>query len=85
MRHHIKFRANRSNHCGDMAVFRFFQELGLKMHFCAPFMVTLWNRADHYILPCGFFFFLSFFSPNLSGRRLDVCHTLTHDVALVRI
>jgi len=38
--------------------------------------------------PCGFFF-LSFFlfcsSPNLSHRRLDVCHTSTHGVALVRI
>jgi len=28
---------------------------------------------------------LFFSSPNLSGRRLDVCHTLTHGVALVRI
>jgi len=28
-----------------------------------------------------FFFFFS--SPNLSGRRLDVCHTSTHGVALV--
>jgi len=29
---------------------------------------------------------LSFFSsPNLSGRRLDVYHTSTHGVALVRI
>jgi len=38
-------------------------------------------------LPCGFFFLLlSFFpSPNLSGRRLDVCHTSTHGVVLVRI
>ena len=37
---------------------------------------------------CGLFFFLlsSFFSsPNLSRRRLDVCHTSTHGVALVRI
>jgi len=38
-------------------------------------------------LPCGFFlspiFLLS--SPNLSGRRLDVYDTSTHDVALVRI
>jgi len=52
------------------------------------FMVALWNRADHYIFPCGFFFFflLSFFSsPNVSRRRLDVCHTSTHGVALVRI
>jgi len=31
-------------------------------------------------------YLLSFFSsPNLSGRRLDVYHTLTHGVALVRI
>ena len=49
-------------------------------------------------LPSGFFlsffiyFFLSFFlssiffsSPNLSGRRSDVYHTSTHDVALARI
>ena len=35
---------------------------------------------------CFFFFFLLFFSsPNLSGRKLDVYHTLAHDVALVRI
>jgi len=37
---------------------------------------------------CGLFFFLSSFSissPNLSRRRLDVCHTSTRGVALVRI
>jgi len=28
-------------------------------------------------------FFL--YSPNLSRRRVDVCHTCTHGVALVRI
>jgi len=52
-------------------------------------MAALWNRAGHYILPCGFYLlsiYLSFFSsPNLSGRRLDVYHTSTHGVALVRI
>ena len=39
-------------------------------------------------LPCGFFYLLSIFfisSPNLSRRRLDVYHTATHGVALVRI
>jgi len=38
-------------------------------------------------LPCGFyhFFFLLFSSPKLSGRRLDVYHTSTHGVVLVRI
>jgi len=51
------------------------------------------NYFDHLLwpanifLPCGLFlspyFFLS--SPNLSGRRLDVYHTSTHGVALVRI
>jgi len=38
-------------------------------------------------LPCDFYltFFLFFYSsPNLSGRRLDVYHTTTHGVALVR-
>ena len=48
------------------------------------FMVALRNRADHYIF---MLFLLSFFisSPNLSGQRLDVYHTSTHGVALVRI
>jgi len=46
-------------------------------------VLFLWNRA---FLLCGFFFLLlSFSSPNLSRRRLDVCHTSTHGVALVRI
>jgi len=47
------------------------------------FMVALCNKADHYIF---ILFLLSFFSSrNLSGRRLDVYHTLAHGVALVRI
>jgi len=37
-------------------------------------------------LPCGFFYLSSFFSlPNRSGCRLDVYHTSTHGVALVRL
>jgi len=36
-------------------------------------------------LPCGFFLSFFFSSPNLSRRRLDVYHTLTHGVALVQI
>jgi len=48
-------------------------------------------------LPCGFFYLsiylsiyhlssiYSFSSPNLSGRRVDVYHTSTHGVTLVRI
>ena len=50
---------------------------------------TLCNGAGHYIFfPVVSFYLLlsSFFSsPNLSGRRFDVYHTLTHGVALVRI
>jgi len=60
--------------------FRFINHLQLFV------MVALWNRADHYIFALWFLssiFFLS--SPNLSGRRLDVYHTSTRDVALVRI
>jgi len=41
----------------------------------AIIMVALCNRADHYIFALWFlssFFF--FYSPNLSGRRLDVYH-----------
>ena len=50
------------------------------------FMVALWNRADHYIFMLWFLSSMFFFSsPNLSGRRLDVCHTSTHSVALVQI
>jgi len=49
-------------------------------------MAALWNTAGHYIF---ILWFLSssfcFSSPNLSGRRLDVYHTSTHAVALVRI
>ena len=45
--------------------------------------------ADIIFLPCGFFlssiFFFFYSSPNLSGRRLDVYHTSTHAVVLVRI
>jgi len=60
-------------------------------------MAALHSRCGHYILSCGFFLsiclpnylptYLSIFfsSPNLSGCRMDVYHTSTHDVVLVRI
>ena len=53
-------------------------------------MATLCNRAGHYIFCPVFSIFLllllSFFSlSNLSGRRLDVYHTSTHGVVLVRM
>jgi len=47
---------------------------------------ALRSRCGHYIFILwfllAFFFFISL--PNLSGRRLDVYHTSTHGVALVR-
>jgi len=50
-------------------------------------MTALCNRGAIIFLPCNFYLLLSSFfsSPNLNGRRLDVYHTLTHGVALVRI
>ena len=50
---------------------------------CTLFMVALCNRETIYIFML--FLLLFFSSPNLSGRRLDVYHTLAHGVALVRI
>jgi len=41
--------------------------------------------ADADIIFLSSFFFLLIFSTNLSRHRLDVYHTSTHGVALVRI
>jgi len=51
---------------------------------CGHYMFILW-----FLLSSSFFFFFFIFfffsSPNLSGRRFDVYHTSTHNVALVQI
>jgi len=54
---------------------------------CPFVMVALCNRETIIFLACYFYLLPIFFfsSPNLSGRKLDVYHTLTHGVALVRI
>ena len=69
------------------AVYRDYGRIALP--WLSPFMTALCNRAGHYSIARCFLsssFFLSFFSlPNLSRSRLDVCHTSTHGVALVRI
>jgi len=51
------------------------------------FMVALRSRCGRYIFALWFLlsFVFLFSSPNLSGRRVDVYHTSTHGVALVRI
>jgi len=46
-------------------------------------MAALW--VGHYIFALWFLSFFFFSSPSLSGRKVDVYHTSTHDVALVRI
>jgi len=55
-------------------------------------VVTGYYGIEHTIIfsSCGFFLsiYISiylFSSPNVIGRTLDVCHTATHGVALVRI
>jgi len=55
---------------------------------CFLIMAALCNRGAIIILPCDFYLSSSSFffsSPNLSGHRLDLYHTSTHGVALVRI
>ena len=55
-------------------------------HYRLVIMATLRSRCRHYIFALWFLsFYLLFSSPNLSGCRLDVYHTFTHGVALVRI
>jgi len=54
-------------------------------------MAALRTRGEHCIstaavtISLSYFFFLLFSSPILSGRKLDVYHTSTHDVVLVQI
>jgi len=50
-------------------------------------MAALWNRAGYYIFVLWFLlsFFFRLFSSPIHRRRLNVNHTSTHRVALVRI
>jgi len=50
-------------------------------------MAALRSRCGHYIFALWFLssIYLLFSSPNLSRHRLDISHTCTHGVALVRI
>jgi len=58
-------------------------------HVTVLFTAALRSTCGHYIFALWFLlssssiFIIS--SPNLSRRRLDVCHTFTHGVAIVRI
>ena len=46
-------------------------------------VATLHSRCGHYIFIL--WFLLLFYSPNLSGHRMDVYHTSTYGVATVQI
>jgi len=52
-------------------------------------LASLWSPyvigQTIYIFMLWFVLSIFFSSPNLSRRRLDVCHTSTHGVALVQI
>jgi len=48
-------------------------------------MVALWNRVDHYIFYPVVCFFLLFFPRLISAVAMDIYHTSTHGVVLVRI
>ena len=69
------------------------QIFNLPLKLCNILTVFLWPPyvigGPLYFCPVVSFYLLllsSFFSsPNLSGRRLDVYHTLAHGVALVRV
>ena len=50
------------------------------------FIAALCNRGPLYFCPViSIVFYLFFLAYNLSGHRLDLYHTSTHGVALVRI
>ena len=57
----------------------------IKLHRLLLLWLPCVADADIIFLPCGFFLSFFFSSPNVSGHRLDVYHTSTHGVALVRI
>jgi len=68
--------------CPEFLVFDTFHNFSI----CYKLFVygRLHSRMQTYIFSSCFFLLL-FSSPNLSGRSLDVYHTSTHGVALVRI
>jgi len=78
--------------CGDYIVYCSLPH-GSKVLFLAPsvaFMAALRSRCWHYIIfrpvviKLTFYLLRFFFSSNLSRRRLNVYHTSTHGMALVR-
>ena len=69
---------------GDFACLAF---VLLIIYLWSPYVIgqTIIFSSCFFLLLSSSSFFFFFSSPNLSGRRLDVYHTLAHGVALVRI
>ena len=75
-------------HSGLMCMVNNMHRSYFKIYESHIFMASLRSSCGYYIFSGGFVllsFFLLFSLPNLSGRRTDVYHTSTHDVALVQI
>jgi len=87
---YIPGTAKKNGHCPLSSKDVFHEVTRLRCGAILIYTTLLWSPyvigQTIIFLPCDFFL-LSFFlsSPNLSRRRLDVCHTSTHGVALVRI
>ena len=84
-------RQTNANHCWRWALKAVSTHTWYVLVTCSVLLDTfLWSPyvigQTIIFLPCDFYLASFFFSsPNLSGRRLDVYHTSTHGVALVRI
>ena len=80
-----------SHHCcflfSVISSFSFVVRVTVIIFFMAPYVIggPLYFCPVFSFYLSSIFFFLFFSSPNLSGHRLDVYHTSTHGVALVRI
>jgi len=81
---------NYSNHWSGTVLYMNYMQVSLnscRLTLIIFFPVYLWPScaadADIIFLCCSLFCLFSL--PNLSRRRLDVYHTSTHDVALMRI
>ena len=76
---------------GEMRLERYVRDGAVVFYLKNRYLWSPYVIGQTIIFSSCFFFILlllllSFFSsPNLSGRRLDVYHTLAHGVALVRI
>ena len=70
-----------NQHCQSTEGYRHFLTVGVTVFLWSPYVI---GQTIIFLL-CDFYLSFFFSSPNLSGQGLDVYHTSTHGVALVRI